>query len=77
MFNSEFDVERADAIEARIEDEAERVARHPYRGRPTGENARRWLIHDLRYIIGYRVDDVEDRVRIESVWHTREDRGTG
>lgn len=74
-FIADYDVERADRIEAMLLAEAEYLARHPTFGRPVDTFGRRdWTMVKHPYVLRYRVDEEMDTLRILRVWHGRENR---
>ena len=75
MFNADFDVDRADLVEARLKREAAYLAAHPSFGRPVGKTGSRdWTLVKLPYVIRYRLDEDRDALSIERIWHSRENR---
>lgn len=74
MFVAEYNVSRADRIEAPLEARIATLAGVPEQGRPVAGEMRQLSIPDIQLVVRYRIVEREDVVKILQVWHTRENR---
>lgn len=72
FFVGERNADRADRIEARLDERVMSLTGVPGQGRPAGRAHRVLSIPDIRLVVRYRID--EDAIRILRVWHAREHR---